>query len=350
MTAAAIRAQISTHAFRTDISPAAGAPNWIVSVSPGEAASQIFAPATESAAHAAFMTHGCVLLRGAFQRGTVEAMHHEFVRQFGTIDLPRMREMAAKPGPNRLIQVGDSRYDIALRMTGALGRPEAVANGLLVQFLRPLLGKHMLLNSLTAVISHPSAQKQRVHRDYPHLFEYAQNMPVHAVNVVLPLIDVDLETGPTGVWLGSHLWESNDAPPETMMVSALERGDCMLMDYRLLHAGLPNRTGFGRPMLYLVYARPWFFDQHNHVRTSRIPLDMPLEQYDALPASVRPLLARAHYYAMLSHWREPEGASPAPAAAPARTTAQPFAVPASRNDPCPCGSGKRYKHCHGALA
>ncbi|MCB1384088.1 MAG: SEC-C domain-containing protein, partial [Notoacmeibacter sp.] len=21
-----------------------------------------------------------------------------------------------------------------------------------------------------------------------------------------------------------------------------------------------------------------------------------------------------------------------------------------RNDPCPCGSGKKFKHCHGALA
>ena len=27
------------------------------------------------------------------------------------------------------------------------------------------------------------------------------------------------------------------------------------------------------------------------------------------------------------------------------------AVPrVGRNDPCPCGSGKKYKHCHGALA
>src|SRR5437763_16710419 len=25
-------------------------------------------------------------------------------------------------------------------------------------------------------------------------------------------------------------------------------------------------------------------------------------------------------------------------------------APASRNAPCPCGSGKRYKDCHGALA
>ena len=22
----------------------------------------------------------------------------------------------------------------------------------------------------------------------------------------------------------------------------------------------------------------------------------------------------------------------------------------ARNSPCPCGSGKKYKHCHGALA
>ena len=29
----------------------------------------------------------------------------------------------------------------------------------------------------------------------------------------------------------------------------------------------------------------------------------------------------------------------------------PAAVPkVGRNDPCPCGSGKKYKHCHGQLA
>jgi preprotein translocase subunit SecA len=24
-------------------------------------------------------------------------------------------------------------------------------------------------------------------------------------------------------------------------------------------------------------------------------------------------------------------------------------VKVGRNDPCPCGSGKKYKHCHGKL-
>jgi preprotein translocase subunit SecA len=40
-----------------------------------------------------------------------------------------------------------------------------------------------------------------------------------------------------------------------------------------------------------------------------------------------------------------------PRSAPPETAA-PFvrAVPkVGRNEPCPCGSGRKYKHCHGAL-
>ena len=38
--------------------------------------------------------------------------------------------------------------------------------------------------------------------------------------------------------------------------------------------------------------------------------------------------------------------------ADAATAAQPAAagVRVGRNDPCPCGSGKKYKQCHGKLA
>lgn len=31
-----------------------------------------------------------------------------------------------------------------------------------------------------------------------------------------------------------------------------------------------------------------------------------------------------------------------------RSSAKSRVAPAGRNDPCPCGSGKKYKHCHGA--
>jgi preprotein translocase subunit SecA len=36
----------------------------------------------------------------------------------------------------------------------------------------------------------------------------------------------------------------------------------------------------------------------------------------------------------------------APPAAPAEASAT---AKVSRNAPCPCGSGKKFKHCHGAL-
>jgi preprotein translocase subunit SecA len=35
---------------------------------------------------------------------------------------------------------------------------------------------------------------------------------------------------------------------------------------------------------------------------------------------------------------------------PADQAASPLFGPVGRNDPCPCGSGKKYKQCHGKLA
>jgi preprotein translocase subunit SecA len=43
----------------------------------------------------------------------------------------------------------------------------------------------------------------------------------------------------------------------------------------------------------------------------------------------------------------------APSAGPGVELAAPFVreLPkVGRNEPCPCGSGKKFKHCHGALA
>lgn len=40
-------------------------------------------------------------------------------------------------------------------------------------------------------------------------------------------------------------------------------------------------------------------------------------------------------------------------AAPGNVAGEPYLRPGpkiGRNEPCPCGSGKKYKHCHGKLA
>jgi hypothetical protein len=346
--------------------------DWIVAVSAQEAASGEFKPETETALRAAFQEHGCVLMRGVFSSTTIDAMYREYATQLGAFDLPAMRAQAEKPPPNRLIGVGGGRYDVTLRMNGVFGNAEVLANPLLTRFLRPLLGKDMRLNSLTVVVSHPGSSQQQAHRDHNHLFPepgLGPSLPVYAVNVAIPLIDVDLETGPTGVWLGSHRFEQMTSVQASAMVAIpWQRGDCMLMDYRLLHAGLPNRGTQPRPVVYLVYGRRWFADDVNHI--NRIPLDMALERYGELPEPVRPMLIRAYTHAVRLRWPEADGASSAAQRVetrPAVAVAQPFAaVPAlttapravgdpswaktGRNEPCPCGSGKKYKHCHGRNA
>jgi ectoine hydroxylase-related dioxygenase (phytanoyl-CoA dioxygenase family) len=239
------------------------------------------------------------------------------------------------------------------------------ANSLLLKLLGRPLGDNFHLTNFTIVVSHPGASMQHFHRDHDHLFfdpGVGPNLPVYAINVAMPLIDVDIKTGPTAVWLGSHrLAQGVAVENDAMTACELRRGDLMLLDYRTLHTGLPNASRQPRPIVYMVYARSWFFDHNNHI--SRIPLDMPLDQLAALPVSVRPLLSRAFSYAMRARWDEADLSRGAPPAAVTQPVAQPAVRPTvqatpdgpgagkvGRNDPCPCGSGRKYKQCHGRLA
>jgi preprotein translocase subunit SecA len=70
-----------------------------------------------------------------------------------------------------------------------------------------------------------------------------------------------------------------------------------------------------------------------------------------------PNRARAEAIARQMQFKHPEWAAWAPTKKPrpmpgtrARTAAAGPSTRVGRNDPCPCGSGKKYKHCHGQLA
>ncbi len=274
--------------------------DWIIPVSQAESTAGTLLPATASAAYNAMRKNGCVLLRGVFQTGAIDALYREYQSHYGAMDARQMAEQSAKPLPNPFLEVGGGRYEITPRMSGAFGAPELFANVLLRRFLIPLLGSDMRLSGFTIVVSHPGAPLQHIHRDHAHLFAepgVGRSLPVYAVNVSIPLIDVDLETGPTGIWPGTHMWPEGEVPtPETATMVPFHRGDCILMDYRTLHTGLPNRSTRARPIIYMVYTRTWFFDEVNHA--GRAPLDMPLEKYLSLPETVRPLLLRAFSHAM----------------------------------------------------
>ena|SRR5215471_716177 len=268
--------------------------DWIIPVSANERTSGGLLPATANAAYAAMRKHGCVVLRGLFSVEFVDAMYREYASRYGSMDTRRMTEEAAKPLPSTFLEVGGSRFEITPRMTGAFGEPDLFANPLLRRFLMPLLGADMRLSGFTIVVSQPGAGLQHIHRDHAHLFAepgVGRSLPVYAVNVSVPLIDVDLETGPTGIWPGTHLWPEGEVPlPETATLIPFMRGDCILMDYRTLHTGFPNKSSRARPIVYLVYARTWFFDEVNHA--GRTPLDMPMEKFLSLPETLRPLLLR----------------------------------------------------------
>ena len=125
-------------------------------------------------------------------------------------------------------------------------------------------------------------------------------MPTYAINVSVPLIDVDDLTGPTAIWPGSHKWPEDFQPDYDAVHVPFQRGDAILIDYRTLHTGLANRGTRKRPILYMVYTRTWFFDDVNHI--GRAALDMSIEQFAKMPPALHPLLSRAYSQAIRALW------------------------------------------------
>lgn len=270
--------------------------NWIVSISERERVTSAIAPGTLQAAQAALHENGCVLLRGVFSTAAVDHLRAAFDAQWGYHSQAEMEKASKRPGANPVLGVGEKRYEVLLKLTGAFGNPMLFAGPILYPFLASVLGHEMKVSGVTAVVSYPGAMLQHIHADHPFLFDQpgmSASMPPYAINVAVPLIDVDQVIGPTAVCLGSHLWPASRTPtPDDLTSVDIQRGDCLLIDYRTQHSGMPNESAVARPILYIVYARNWFFDDVNHL--SRPSLNMPLETYAALPDAVKPLMSRAY--------------------------------------------------------
>jgi len=99
-------------------------------------------------------------------------------------------------------------------------------------------------------------------------------------------------------------------------------------------AALPTPTGMGAGSAY--HPGPGGQPQAQRVRPAmrRGPVRVPATQAFDMKRRADALAARAN-----------PSAAPKPAAT---KTAEPELPAVGRNDPCPCGSGKKYKKCHGA--
>lgn len=170
--------------------------------------------------------------------------------------------------------------------------PHVVANPWLLELLGRLLGDRFGIHNFGCVVSLPGAAPQHLHGDHPQLFGVAEPADkVFAITCMIPLLDLGEHAGCTAAWLGTHtdpdaaMREVAGREPFTYTARA---GDCYLMDYRLLHAGGPNRSAAPRPVLYFVYGRSWFRDVVNEA-----PVVVSRERVAAMPAEMRRLFTLA---------------------------------------------------------
>jgi hypothetical protein len=190
--------------------------------------------------------------------------------------------------------VGHKRDIVAVDLAGPFNDPGVYANPFVFPIVDDVLGGTAELNSFGVVCALPGAQAQRVHVEHPPLFAETNLeplLPCHAVTVMLPLIDLDAVSGSTAVWLGSH----RDLAPvplaerqiDAAFVPAPKLGAVYMMDYRLVHCGTANRSTRSRPILYAVYARPWFSDLNN-IKTP-LGLRISAEDLALVPRELRRL-------------------------------------------------------------
>ncbi|WP_430426997.1 phytanoyl-CoA dioxygenase family protein [Parasphingorhabdus sp.] len=159
--------------------------------------------------------------------------------------------------------VGDKRFTVPIRMQPPFNDPAVYANPALISMLTHAMGQRPILNAFGVVVTEEGARMQHVHREHPLLFsteEANANVPTYAVTVLVPLIDLDEESGGTQFWEGTHKTTNNDALKQNSSTIFTPAGSSLTFDYRLFHGGMPCAATHKRPLLYYSYSLPWFVD------------------------------------------------------------------------------------------
>ena len=214
-----------------------------------------------------FRDNGALFLENAFPKDLIERVAETYADKYQSMSKKELRKRDAV--------VGDRRYMVTVDIKGPFNDPELYANPRVMPILENLLSAHVRIASFGSVVAWPGAEAQPIHLDHPPLFdpnEQSQVLPPWAVTLVVPLVEVTENMGPTAIWPGTHqspdrldrlqqLMENPDYSDAEKPVTKL--GDAYMMDYRVIHGGLPNDSDVVRPILYLVYSRPWFRDGFN---------------------------------------------------------------------------------------
>ena len=239
-----------------------------------------------------FHTHGALWLENVISRSTIEQLLAAYQKKYLELSKKELRKRDAT--------VGDQRFMITVDVKGDFNQPKLYANKALLPVLNGLLSHTMRIASFGSVVAMPGADEQAIHLDHPPLFGGEQtlqlDLPVYALTMVVPLVDLTPETGTTAIWEGSHRGNERFKMLQRLMgqpdfanasLPYAKRGDVYLMDYRVIHGGMANRSEVARPILYIVYSRPWFRDGFNF--KSQQSVSISKKQRKKVPAQHRSL-------------------------------------------------------------
>ncbi|WP_310467373.1 phytanoyl-CoA dioxygenase family protein [Sphingomonas sp.] len=234
--------------------------------------------AASSDAAEALVKQGCVRLEQIFDPALIDALRSEYQRQYPDLAADGMK-------------VGERRLQLAVQLTGPFLSPEVYANPALLALATAALGEDVLIDSIAVVTALPGAAPQHLHKDHDDLFlevPLARSLVgPYAITVAIPLVDLTPATGTTKLFLGSHRGKLDE---DAVDLPYDPRGGCYVMDYRLWHRGTDNLSAAERPIIYLVYARPWFIDIINYGNNRRI--NLAAADLASIPAEHRPLFRR----------------------------------------------------------
>lgn len=207
-----------------------------------------------------FLQYGVAQINNVFTADHVQSLGESFMRK-------RAEELEDK-ALAQVLAVGDKRYMLTMSLDDEFGDPGLVASSLYLPVMRRLLGPDCILSAYTAVVSLPGSENQWPHKDHSALFEeagWAMQMPTFAAQIILPLRPLNGENGTTRVYKGSQRI-TIDTALKTLGYQEPEvpLGSCILLDYATLHHGLGNRSSQPRPIVNLIYSRPWFRDFKNY--------------------------------------------------------------------------------------
>lgn len=186
---------------------------------------------------------------------------------------------------------GNERFDLRLEGTVVKDLVDSLIleNAQVKSFANIMFGADFdYTYDVSVVFSRPGAPAQGWHADGNHIkgasdAGWIENgwktrlARAYAICLFIPLVDLTDETGFTQFWPESHRhkalagFASVAELTQATWNGKCAAGDGVWYDYRLFHRGMPNQSDMLRPVLQVIFKKPWYVERANYGTEPIIP-------------------------------------------------------------------------------